>query len=310
MPSEPSASDASELKAVAITGATGLIGSALADSLRADGCRVVRIVRSRPEPGDVSWDPAAGTIDAAGLEGVDAVVNLAGENIGQRWTDDVRHRLRVSRVDGTGMLARAIASLADRPRVLLNASAIGIYGDRGDAVLDEQAPAADDFLGQLAQEWEGATRPAAEAGIRVALARFGVVLSSKGGALSRLLLPFRMGVGGKLGSGEQWFSWISLDDVVAALRFILRTPALSGPINVAAPEPVTNAEFTDALGRALHRPTVLTVPQFALEAVYGEMADATLFVSHRAVPARLLDQGFRFRHPRIDDALRAALASG
>jgi len=295
---------------IAITGSTGLVGSALIPALQADGYEVVRIVRSRPAPGEVRWDPARGEIDAAGLEGVNAVINLAGENLGQRWTGPVKDRIRQSRVQGTRLLAETLASLRDRPDVLISASGVGFYGDCGDEPLTEAHPAGKDFLGRLGQEWEDATLPASDVGVRVAHTRFGVALSRRGGALARLLPPFHLGVGGKLGSGRQWFSWISLVDLVEVVRFILRTPGMSGPINTVAPEPVTNAEFTRTLGRVLGRPTLFTVPKVALELVYGEMAQATLFASQRAIPERLVNAGFQFRHPHLREALEAALRTG
>lgn len=294
---------------VAVTGASGLMGSALVDSLTSDGFEVLRLVRSRPDraAGEVQWDPAEGRIDAASLEGTSAVVHLAGENVGERWTSRKKERIRSSRVRGTALLADALASLANPPEVLVSASAIGYYGDRGDERLDESSSPGHDFLGRVGVEWEAAAEPARRAGIRVVNPRFGVVLSRHGGAVARLLPVFQLGGGGTLGSGKQWMSWISLRDAVEAIRFAISTPGLSGPVNAAAPEPVTNAEFTRALGRVLGRPTLVAVPAVALRLVFGEMADATLLASQRAVPAKLREAGFHFRHPGIEEALRAAI---
>ena len=291
-----------------VAGASGLIGRALVDALRADGWRVVRLTR-RPSTGDdAAWDPDGGTIDAARLAGADVVVNLAGEPIGERWTGDRKRRIRDSRVRGTTILARAIAELPTKPRVLVNGSAIGYYGDRGDELLDEQSVAGEDFLARVCAEWEGATAPASDAGIRVVRARSGVVLAKTGGALERMLLPFRLGLGGKLGSGQQWLSWISLADEVRALRFAIDDDGLAGPVDLCGPAPVRNVELTEALGRVLERPTLLAVPTFALELMFGEMARATLLASQRAVPTRLTERGFAFTHATVDAALRAALA--
>ena len=294
---------------IAITGASGLIGSALSRALLRDGYEVHPLVRTpHGAPGEIPWDPAAGQIDGAALEGFDAVIHLAGENIGQRWTPAVRERILESRVQGTQLLAGALASLRHPPEVLVSASAVGYYGDCGDQPLDESAPAGDDFLAEVTQAWEAAAKPAADAGIRVVHPRSGMVLSPHGGALARMLPPFRFGVGGRMGHGRQWTSWIALDDEIAAIRFLVDTPTLAGPVNVTSPRPVTNAEFTRVLGRVLGRPTLFTVPAAALRLAFGEMADRTILASQRARPARLLDAGFHFRHPRLEDGLRALLA--
>jgi uncharacterized protein (TIGR01777 family) len=294
---------------IAITGASGLIGSALSSALQRDACEVHPLVRTlRGAPGEIQWDPGTGQIDAGALEGFDAVVHLAGENIGQRWTPEVRERILESRVSGTQLLARTLASLRHPPEVLVSASAVGYYGDCGDRPLDESAPAGNDFLAEVAQAWEAAAKPAAEAGIRVVHPRSGMVLSRHGGALARMLPPFRLGLGGRMGHGRQWTSWIALDDEVAAIRFLIGTPTLAGPVNVTSPRPVTNAEFTRILGRVLGRPTLMTVPAAALRLAFGEMADRTILASQRAHPARLLDAGFHFRHARLEDGLRALLA--
>lgn len=295
---------------VAITGSSGLIGSALATTLEREGHSVLRVVRSPSRPGEVGWDPASGRIDAAALEGVTVVVNLAGENIGQRWNAAVKRRIRDSRVDGTRLLSRALASLSRPPDVLVNASATGYYGDRGAEILTEESPPGSDFLAAVVREWEGATTPATAAGVRVVLARFGLALTPRGGVLGRMLPAFQLGAGGRLADGDQWVSWIAIDDLVDAIRFVIGTPSIEGPVHLVAPEPVTNAELTDALGKALRRPTVMTVPKPALQLLFGEMAGATLLASQRAIPARLQAAGFEFRHPRLPGALRAVLDSG
>jgi uncharacterized protein len=296
---------------IAISGSTGMIGSALVESLRADGHRIRRITRSRTgaRSHHIAWDPETRTLDPRALDGVDGVVHLAGENVGERWTEAKKRRIRESRVQGTQLLAAAAAQADPAPRVMVSASGVGIYGDRGDEILDERSepgPGTDFFVG-VAREWEAATEPAERHGIRVVKLRFGVVLSPEGGALQRLLTPFRLGVGGKIGSGRQWMSWAALTDVVAAIRFALFDPALEGPVNVAAPNPVTNAEFTRTLGRVLGRPTVFTVPATALRLAFGEMADSTLLASQRMSSKRLQEAGFRFRYPTLEEALRAEL---
>lgn len=288
---------------VAITGANGLVGSELAAFLGTGGHEVAGIVR-RPGRADIGWDPAAGRIDAAALEGVDAVVHLAGENIaGGRWSDESRRRILESRTKGTALLCESLARLSRPPRVLVSASAIGFYGDRGDEVLDETSAPGDGFLADVCRQWEAATAPARDAGIRVVNLRIGVVLTPRGGALAQMLTPFRLGAGGVLGPGTQWMSWISLDDLVAAVLHAIATPALEGPVNATAPSPVTNAELTRTLAGVLRRPAVLPVPAFALRALLGEMADALLLASTRVVPRRLVETGFRFRDPDLHGAL-------
>jgi uncharacterized protein len=296
---------------IAVSGSTGLIGSALVESLRRDGHRIRRLVRSRTgaRSEHIAWDPEAGELDPRALDGVDGIVHLAGENVGERWSEEKKRRIRESREKGTTLLASAAAGAQPEPRVMVSASAVGIYGDRGDEVLDEgSAPGMDtDFLVRVGKAWEAAVEPAEAAGIRVAKLRFGVVLTPKGGALERMLPPFKLGVGGKLGSGRQWMPWVSLTDVVEAIRFALFTPEARGVYNVTAPNPATNAEFTRALGSVLGRPTLFTVPAAALRLAFGEMAEGTILTSQRVMPKRLLEAGFRFRHPGVEEALRAEL---
>lgn len=297
-----------EPRTIAVTGATGMIGSALLPALTVRGHRVIRLVRSRPRGSDVVWDPSRGLLDADRLDGVDAVVHLAGENIGEgRWTADRRRRIRESRVDGTTLLARTLARLPRKPAVLVSVSAIGIYGDAGDAELTETAPCADDFLGTTGQAWEAAADDARAAGIRVVHPRFGMVLSPAGGALGRLLLPARLGVAGPVGTGAQWWSWVAIDDVIGAIIHALDTPSLDGPVNVAAPGTMPNRQFMRTLGRVLHRPAVLPAPAPLLRLAFGEMADALLLASQRVVPARLDASGYRFRYPDLEGALRHVL---
>jgi uncharacterized protein (TIGR01777 family) len=294
---------------VAVTGSSGLIGTALVPFLTSGGHEVLRLVRRRPRGhGEVRWDPARDDIDTASLEGVDAVVHLAGENVaGGRWTDARKNRIRASRVDSTRTLCSALASMRERPRALISASAIGYYGDRGTEWVTEASPPADDFLARLAVDWEAAAGPAAEAGIRVAHPRIGVVLTPAGGALGKLLPPFRLGLGGVVGPGTQYLSWVAIDDVLGALHHALVDDAVSGPFNLVAPEPVTNRAFTKILGQVLGRPTLVPVPAFALRAALGEMADATLLASTRARPDRLDATGYRFRFPNLEGALRHLL---
>ncbi|CAL9273645.1 TIGR01777 family oxidoreductase [Streptomyces sp. CS207] len=297
-----------ERSRVAVAGASGLIGGALVRSLTADGHEVVRLVRHRPRSADeVRWDPEAGRVDTAGLTGCDAVVNLAGAGVGdRRWTDDYKTRIRSSRVHGTTALAEAVASMEQPPRVFLNGSAIGFYGETGDHPVDEEAPAGEGFLPSVCQEWEAAAAPARHAGVRTVFARTGLVVARGGGAWGRLFPLFRAGLGGRLGDGSQYWSFVSLHDEVAALRHLLDRADLSGPFNLTAPRPVTNREVTVAMGRVLHRPTPFAVPAPVLRVVLGEMAGDVLG-SARVLPARLLKSGFRFAFPEIDGAIRAAL---
>jgi uncharacterized protein len=294
---------------VAVTGASGLVGGALVPSLRAGGHEVVSFVRRAPKAKDEArWDPGVGEIDVSALEGVAAVVHLAGENIaGGLWTEARKARLRSSRVGPTRLLAETLAGLEEKPKVLVSASAIGYYGSRGDAWVTETDPPADDFLGGLSAAWEEATEPAAKAGIRVARLRTGLVLSAKGGALGKMLLPFRAGVGGVVGPGTQYVSWIAIDDLVGVIHHALERVDLAGAVNAVAPAPVTNAELTRTLGRVLGRPTIVPAPAFALRLVLGEMAEATLLSSTRVRPDRLLATGYRFRFPELEGALRHVL---
>jgi uncharacterized protein (TIGR01777 family) len=299
---------------VALTGSTGLVGSEVVTVLSAAGHEVVRLVRRPPAPGEkaVRWDPEKGEIDAAGLEGQDAVVHLAGENIASgRWNAARKAAIRDSRVNGTRLLCDTLAGLARPPKTLVCASAIGIYGDGGEDALTEESPAAAGFLAGVCREWEAASGPAARKGIRVVVLRIGVVLSPKGGALSRMLPLFRSGLGGVIGSGRQFVSWVALDDLPLIVLHALQRVDLSGPVNAVAPCPVTNREFTEALGKALSRPTPLPVPAFALRLAVGrEMADALLLASARVVPRRLEETGYRFRFPGLPAALRHLLAKG
>jgi len=298
---------------VLVSGSSGLIGSALIPSLTAGGHSVVPLVRSTivRRSGSVRWDPVAGALDRAALEGFDAVVHLGGEDISAgKWTAAKKARIRQSRVDSTGLLARTLASLKRPPGVLACASAIGYYGDRGDEILTEESGPGAGFLAGVCRDWEAAATPAREAGIRVVHLRFGVVLSVNGGALARMLGPFRLGMGGPLGSGRQYVSWVAIDDAVAAIGHVLSTPPLHEAVNVASPGPVTHAEFARALGRVLGRPTVLPMPAFAVRLMFGEMGDELILSSQRLSPTRLLSSGYEFRFPQLPGALRHLLPAG
>jgi uncharacterized protein len=291
---------------ILVSGSHGLVGKALIKSLTGDGHEVVRLVRERRTPGstDIEWHPSHGTIDAQQLEGFDAVVHLAGESIASgRWSDEKKRRIRESRIQGTQLLSKSLAQLTKPPRLFISASAIGFYGNRGDELLTEESKPGDGFLADVCVEWENATRPAEEKGIRTVHARFGIILDPEGGALAKMLTPFRMGVGGKVGDGKQWMSWITLDDVIEGLRFLLEKSAVSGPVNFVAPNPVMNEEFTKALGHALSRPTFFPVPGFVAQIAFGEMGDALLLASQRVEPARLKASGYKFHHDKIDAAL-------
>ena len=299
---------------VVVSGSTGLVGSEVVASLSASGHEVVRLVRRAPAPGEmaVRWDPEAGRIDSGGLEGCDAVVHLAGENVGSgRWTAARKAAIRDSRVKGTRLLCEVLAGLVRPPKTLVCASANGYYGDRGEEVLTEESPPGAGFLTGVCREWEEASGAAARKGIRVVALRIGMVLSPKGGALSRMLPLFRAGLGGVIGSGRQYVSWVALDELPLILLHALQCGDLSGPVNAVAPRPVTNREFTETLGKALSRPTPLPVPAFALRlAVGGELADALLLSSARVVPKRLIDTGYTFLSPELEPTLRRLLGKG
>lgn len=294
---------------VAITGSHGLIGSTLTKALTARGDQVVPLVRSEPRPSEIAWDPQEGTIDAAALEGIDAVVHLAGEGIGdRRWTPTHKARVLDSRVRGTRLIAETIAGLSNKPEVLIGASAIGFYGDRADEVLTEESAKGDDFLAHVVDQWETSTSPAEDAGIRVVKIRTGLVLSKNGGILPKMMLPLRFFVGGRLGSGRQYMSWIAIEDQVGAILHLLGSE-VSGPVNLTSPNPVTNAEFTKILAKTMRRPAFLAVPAVALKLALGsEMANETVLVSQRALPARLESSGYSFTHPDLEGALHAELA--
>jgi uncharacterized protein (TIGR01777 family) len=299
---------------VIVTGATGLVGRALVRSLLADGHGVTRLVRGgaqgfrAPGTASVHWDPDRGVIDAKELEGHDAAVHLAGESIADgRWDDEKKRRILESRVKGTRLLAETLAGLSEKPKALVSASAIGFYGDRGDEVLREESASGEDFLSEVCREWEKATLAASQAGIRVTHVRIGVVLSVEGGALPKMLKPFKLGLGGRVGSGRQYMSWITLEDLVGIIKRALTDESLRGPVNAVAPNPVTNEEFTKALGHVLGRPTFMSVPAFAARLAFGEMADALLLSGARVVPARLQATDFQFAHTEIEEALRHVL---
>lgn len=296
---------------ILITGASGLIGTRLTQALEAAGHTVLAAVRRTPKSDrEIRWDPKRGEIDRTKLDGIDAVVHLAGANIaGKRWTEAYKKQIRDSRVDGTHLISETIAGLERKPRVFACSSAIGYYGDRGAAELDESSSPGEGFLPDVCIEWESACQPARDAGIRTVNMRTGVVLSTEGGALKTMLLPFKLGMGGVLGSGEQYFSWIDLDDIVSAMQFLLANDSLSGPVNLVAPHPVTNREYTKTLGKVLGRPTIFPVPAFAARLALGEMADALLLASTRVFPRELERAGFRFAYPQLEPALRHELAS-
>ena len=298
---------------VAVTGASGLIGTALVRRLQAEGHQVLRLTRSRPSgPDQVQWDPMAGRLDPDALAKADAVVHLAARNIGDRlrWTAATKRDLLQTRVEGTGLVAETMAGLAEGPRVLVCASGVGFYGDRGDEVLTEASSGGRGFLADVVRRWEQAADPARAAGLRVVHLRTGPVQTAAGAGLPKQALMFRLGIGGRLGSGRQWLSWISLEDIAGAYLHALTREDLDGPVNAVAPNPVTNAEFTATLARILRRPAVLHVPAFGPRLVLGEAADELLFVSQRARPARLQATGYRFQFPELDPALRHTLGRG
>ncbi|MCP3917501.1 MAG: TIGR01777 family protein [bacterium] len=294
---------------VLITGSSGLVGRELTAFLETGGHEVLRLVRGEPRGADeVRWDVERGVHDLAPLEGLDAVVHLAGEAIAdRRWSEAQKRRIRDSRVLGTGALVDSLRKLTNGPRVFVSASAIGFYGSRGDEVLTEESGTGDDFLSGLCRDWEAASSPLADAEVRVVHLRFGVILSARGGALAKMLLPFKLGAGGRLGSGDQFMSWIAVDDAVGAVHHALTTDGLSGAVNAVAPNPVTNREYTKTLGKVLGRPTIFPMPAFAARVAFGEMADALLLSSARVRPNALLDSSYRFDWPDLEGALRHVL---
>jgi hypothetical protein len=297
---------------IVVSGASGFIGSALVPFLTSQGYQVARLVRSKVQPGgkDIHWDPSAGFIDVPALEGCEAAVHLAGENIAEgRWSSEKKARIRNSRVEGTHLLAEALSELKSKPKVLVCASAVGFYGNRGAEIVREDSSPGSGFLAEVCQEWEAAAKPAKAKGIRVVHLRTGIVLSANGGALGKMLLPFKMGVGGVIGSGEQYWSWISIDDMLGVVHLALTNPQLNGPVNAVSPNPATNREFTKTLGRVLSRPTIFPMPAFVARAVFGEMGEEMLLASTRAEPSRLVAAGYRFKHPELESALRKEVKS-
>ncbi len=294
---------------IAVTGASGLLGRTLTSHLWSEGHSVLPLVRGNAGSGQVRWDPT-GPWDPTPLEGVDGVVHLAGEGIGEgRWTPDRKSRISASRIDGTRSLVQGLASLRTPPGVLISASAMGFYGDRGEATLDDSAPAGHDWLSEVATRWEAEALAAKMFGARVVITRFGLLLSPEGGVLGKMLTPFKLGVGGRLGDGHQWMSWTTLRDTARVITAALTDPRYEGPFNVATPAPVRNSEFTAILGRVLRRPAVAPVPAFVLRALFGEMADAAILASQRLTPARLQHLGFSWQDPDLEAALRTLLGS-
>jgi uncharacterized protein (TIGR01777 family) len=295
---------------VLVSGSTGLVGSAVVNALTAEGHRITRLVRREAPPGaaTIVWDPAAKRLPTPALEGLDAVVHLAGENIAKgRWNAAKKAAIRDSRVQGTRVLCEALAQLVEPPKVLVSASAIGYYGSRGDRVMREESRPGTDFLAQVCQDWEAATKPAVERGIRVVNLRIGVVMAREGGALHKMLTPFKLGAGGVMGSGEQYVSWVALDDLTSIVLYALTHESLAGPVNAVAPHPVTNHDLTKTLGRVLKRPTKAWMPTPVVKALFGEMGDALLLSSTRVEPARLQASGYTFRYPELEGALRHIL---
>jgi uncharacterized protein len=309
----PSASSAanstSSPKTVAVTGATGLIGTALVEFLRKNGHTVKRVVRKNPTGDDILWDPAAGTIEAAKLEGCDAIVHLAGKGIGEsKWTEAHKKGVLDSRVRGTTLLAKTIAAMERKPFVFACGSAVGFYGNRNDEQISETSTKGTGFLSDVVAAWEACTADASAAGVRVVHMRTGIVMSTKGGALQQQILPFKLALGGRLGSGKQYLPWISITDQVRAILHVIDTPSLSGPVNISAPNPATNAEFTKALGKAVGRPTIIPIPLFPLKLKFGpQMVQEMLLDGNRVLPTKLLESGFEFTHPKLVDALRIIL---
>jgi uncharacterized protein (TIGR01777 family) len=296
---------------ILFSGSHGLVGTALIKSLEADGGHeIFRLVRRYPEsPSQIEWSPDRYSIALARIEGFDAVVHLAGEGIAEgRWTDAKKKRIRESRVKGTRLLGDALANLTEPPKVMISASAIGYYGNRGDEVLTESSAPGSDFLCEVCVEWEKATALATEKGIRVVNARFGIILDKDGGALAKMLTPFRLGIGGRIGNGKQWMSWIALDDVVDGIKFALTNERMNGPVNFVAPNPVTNSEFTKTLGKVLSRPTLLPIPAFGVRLAFGEMGEALLLSGQRVEPAMLGTTGYQFQYSNLEKALVRATA--
>jgi uncharacterized protein (TIGR01777 family) len=295
---------------ILVSGSHGLVGKALIGSLTSDGNEIVRLVRGKPSSNaEVEWHPNEGKIDGASLEGLDVVVHLAGESIASgRWSDEKKRAIQESRVLGTVLLSDALARLSRPPAVFLSASAIGYYGNRGDELLTEKSDAGTDFLANVCRAWENATGRAVEKGIRTVRARFGIILDAKEGALAKMLTPFRMGIGGRIGDGKQWMSWIAIDDVVNGLKYLMENGAVSGPVNFVAPNAVTNAEFTKTLGHVLSRPTLFPIPAFGVRLAFGEMGEALLLSGQRVKPSIMEESGFRFTWPTLEPALRHLLA--
>lgn len=294
---------------VAIAGASGLVGSALIPVLKSMGAQITRMVRSKPKSDELEWHPNEAEMSPGSLDGFDTIINLAGENIaGGRWTDDQKRKIRESRINGTRLLSEAIAKLSPKPRVFICASATGIYGDRDDEVLDEQSESGGGFLAGVCREWEKATEPASKAGVRVVNLRLGPIIAREGGMLAKLLTPFKMGMGGKVGSGRQYISWIAIDDVIQAIKLAIEDASIHGALNIVSPNPVTNEEFTKTLGHVLNRPTALAMPAFAARLAFGEMADEMLLASQKVLPKKLINAGFMFKYPELEPALKHLLA--
>ncbi len=287
-----------------MTGASGFLGTACQKALIKQGHQIIPLVRRHPRPGEAGWASDAGTVETEKLAGIDAAIHLAGESISGRWNSEKKRRILDSRRNGTRTFANALAGLVPKPRVLISISGINYYGDRGDEILTEESAIGDSFLAEVCREWEAATAPASNAGIRVVTPRLGVVISREGGALPKMMTPFKFGLGGRLGSGKQWMSWIALDDAVAVILHSLKTESLQGAVNATSPNPIRNADFSSTLAKALHRPAIFAVPAFALRLFAGQMAEELLLTSTRALPEKLLESGFKFKHDKLEDALR------
>ena len=293
---------------VLITGSSGLVGLALIESLAANGHEVIRLLRKDFSEDSPVWDPENGVIDLADVRDIAAVVHLAGENIAEGpWNDKKKENILSSRVRGTKVLAGFFAASDHKPRIIVSASATGVYGDRGEEFLDETNGPGNGFLADVCKQWEEATAPAVDAGIRVANVRLGIVLSTAGGALKKMLLPFRMGLGGVIGSGKQYMSWVSIEDVTGMIQYVIANESMRGPVNLVSPDAVSNREFTKTLGRVLHRPTIFPLPVFAARIAFGEMADELLLASTRVLPKKLTDSGYKFRHPELGEAFEQLL---